>query len=264
MTNYQRNFSTGEVEVERDGSTLYHKTEYRERRDHFAFYNVNADRRGLRHRPRDRSSASTTTGASRRSPAKGQSSNSVASGWAADRVARPRRQARARARRRRSSSRSATSRTRAKRSGRSRASSTRSRAHALIAKFSQAGAGRRGDEALADHWSKLLSNYSIESGDEKLNRTVNIWNPYQCMVTFNMSRTRLVLRDGHRPRHGLPRLEPGPARASCTWCPSARASASSTSRRRSSPTAARTTSTSRSPSAATTTSAAASTTIRSG
>ena len=38
MTNYQRNFSTGEVEVERDGSTLYHKTEYRERRDHFAFY----------------------------------------------------------------------------------------------------------------------------------------------------------------------------------------------------------------------------------
>jgi len=43
MTNYQRNFSTGEVEIERDGATLYHKTEYRERRDHYAFYNVNAD-----------------------------------------------------------------------------------------------------------------------------------------------------------------------------------------------------------------------------
>ena len=43
MTNYQRNFSTGEVEVERDGATLYHKTEYRERRDHYAFYSVNAD-----------------------------------------------------------------------------------------------------------------------------------------------------------------------------------------------------------------------------
>src|SRR5205085_6311803 len=40
MTNYQRNFSTGEVEI--DGSTIYHKTEYRERRDHFAFYHVNA------------------------------------------------------------------------------------------------------------------------------------------------------------------------------------------------------------------------------
>jgi hypothetical protein len=40
MTNFQRNFSTGEVEV--DGSTIYHKTEYRERRNHFAFYHVNA------------------------------------------------------------------------------------------------------------------------------------------------------------------------------------------------------------------------------
>ena len=41
MTNYQRNLSTGEVEVV--GSTIYHKTEYRERRNHFAFYTVNAD-----------------------------------------------------------------------------------------------------------------------------------------------------------------------------------------------------------------------------
>lgn len=38
-TNFQRNFNTGEVEIE--NSTLYHKTEYKERRDHFAFYSVN-------------------------------------------------------------------------------------------------------------------------------------------------------------------------------------------------------------------------------
>ena len=38
-TNFQRNFSTGEVEVE--GSVIYHKTEYRERRNHYAFYAVN-------------------------------------------------------------------------------------------------------------------------------------------------------------------------------------------------------------------------------
>ena len=35
-TNFQRNFSIGEVEIE-DG-VIYHKTEYRERRDHFAFF----------------------------------------------------------------------------------------------------------------------------------------------------------------------------------------------------------------------------------
>jgi cellobiose phosphorylase len=39
MANFQRNFSTGEVEI--DGSTLYHKTEYKERRNHYAFYSVN-------------------------------------------------------------------------------------------------------------------------------------------------------------------------------------------------------------------------------
>ena len=39
MSNFQRNFSTGEVEV--IGSTIYHKTEYRERRNHFAVYSVN-------------------------------------------------------------------------------------------------------------------------------------------------------------------------------------------------------------------------------
>ena len=53
MTNYQRNFRTGEVEIECGGSTIYHKTEYRERRDHFAFYSVNAEVAGFDTRPRD-------------------------------------------------------------------------------------------------------------------------------------------------------------------------------------------------------------------
>lgn len=39
MKNFQRNFSTGEVEIE--GSILYHKTEYRERRNHYALFSVN-------------------------------------------------------------------------------------------------------------------------------------------------------------------------------------------------------------------------------
>ena len=38
-SNFQRNFSTGEVEVE--GSVIYHKTEYRERRDHYAVFWAN-------------------------------------------------------------------------------------------------------------------------------------------------------------------------------------------------------------------------------
>ena len=42
MTNYQRTYSIGEVEVE--GSAIYHKTEYRERRNHYAFFRLHPGR----------------------------------------------------------------------------------------------------------------------------------------------------------------------------------------------------------------------------
>ena len=51
-----------------------------------------------------------------------------------------------------------------------------------------------------------------DTPDEHTNRMVNIWNAYQCMVTFNMSRSASFFESGDRARHGLPRLQPGPAR----------------------------------------------------
>ena len=61
------------------------------------------------------------------------------------------------------------------------------------------------------YWDNLLGSYTVQSGDDKLNRMVNIWNQYQCMVTYNMSRSASYFETGIGPRHGLPRLEPGPA-----------------------------------------------------
>ena len=55
------------------------------------------------------------------------------------------------------------------------------------------------DEALAKlhaHWNNLLSTYAVRSSDEKLDRMVNIWNQYQCMVTFNMSRSASYYESG--------------------------------------------------------------------
>jgi cellobiose phosphorylase len=49
---------------------------------------------------------------------------------------------------------------------------------------------------LRSYWSKLLETYSIDSPDERLNRMVNTWNPYQCMVTFNMSRSASYFESG--------------------------------------------------------------------
>ncbi len=97
MTNYQRNFSTGEVEVEGNGTTLYHKTEYRERRDHFAFYHVNAKVAGF-DTDRETFFGLYNDFGNPQVPAAGESSNSVASGWAPGRFARPGRRAGARRR----------------------------------------------------------------------------------------------------------------------------------------------------------------------
>ena len=50
--------------------------------------------------------------------------------------------------------------------------------------------------ALAQHWDTLLSTYHLESGEEKLDRMVNLWHQYQCMVTFNMSRSASYFESG--------------------------------------------------------------------
>ena len=51
-------------------------------------------------------------------------------------------------------------------------------------------------DKLKSYWDNLLSVFTLESNDEKLNRMVNIWNPYQCMVTFNMSRSASYYESG--------------------------------------------------------------------
>ena len=191
-SNFQRNFSTGEVEVV--GSTLYHKTEYRERRDHFAFYHVNAKVSGF---DTDRESfIGLYNGFGDPDvPCAGESKNTVASGWSPiashglevelapgeektfvfvlGYVENPREE-------------------KWERPG----VINKARALELIAAFSTTEQVNAALEKLRAHWQGLLSNYSVESGDEKLNRMVNIWNPYQCMVTFNMSRSASYFESG--------------------------------------------------------------------
>ena len=51
-------------------------------------------------------------------------------------------------------------------------------------------------QELSRYWDGLLGNYRLRSGDEKLDRMVNIWHQYQCMVTFNMSRSASYYETG--------------------------------------------------------------------
>ena len=197
MTNFQRNFSTGEVEIHADGSQLFHKTEYRERRNHYAVYAVNAPVAGF---DTDRNSFLGAYGENS-SPAvvtNGESRNSVASGWspigshhlkvtlapgeektyifvlgyvenpvAEKWIGRP-----------------------------EDGVINRAPADALLAKFDTT---EKADAALADlkaYWNNLLGHFTISSSEEKLDRMVNIWHQYQCMVTFNMSRSASYFESG--------------------------------------------------------------------
>jgi cellobiose phosphorylase len=192
QTNFQRNWSTGEVEV--DGGTLYHKTEYRERRDHYAFYHVNAPLAGF---DTDRESFFGLYNGMHEPEvvASGASKNSVASGWqpigshAVDAelapgesktfvfvlgyVENPRDQ-----------------------KWEKPGVINKTPARALIAQFSTSAQVAEALAKLRAYWDGLLSTYTVKTPDEKLNRMVNIWNPYQCMVTFNMSRSASYFETG--------------------------------------------------------------------
>jgi cellobiose phosphorylase len=72
----------------------------------------------------------------------------------------------------------------------------KTKAKATIAKFDTVA---KVDAALAElkaYWDNLLNTYTVQSGDEKLDRMVNIWNQYQCMITFCFSRSASFFESG--------------------------------------------------------------------
>lgn len=192
QTNFQRNFNTGEVEVK--GSVIYHKTEYKERRDHYAFFSVNAPIDGF---DSDRESfLGTYNGFEKpQAVAAGKSNDSVADGW---------------------SPIASHSLTITLEPGEakelvfvlgyvenaledkweSKNVINKNKAEAMITKFANSKAVDKALDELAAYWDSLLSKYTICSQDDKLNRMVNIWNQYQCMVTFNLSRSASYFESG--------------------------------------------------------------------
>ena len=191
-SNFQRNYSTGEVEVV--GSAIYHKTEYRERRDHYAVFWSDRTPDGF---DTSRDAFLGVYG----SPAKPEAvfgsgcTGSVAHGWQpvaaqqydlslapgesvsilfglgyienpeAEKWAAP-------------------------------GVVNKKRAEAMMARYIAPGAFDAAMDALRAHWEELLSGFRVHSGEEKLDRMVNIWNQYQCMVTFNMSRSASYFESG--------------------------------------------------------------------
>ena len=210
MENFQRNFSTGEVEV--DGSVIYHKTEYKERRDHYAFYSVNAPVDGF-DTDRETFIGLYNDFGDPQQVVAGTSAGSIAHGWSPiashciEVELEP-----------------GESRDYIfllgyvenhqdekfvtddkgnlvfevpglKHSG-SSPIINKTKAHDLITAFDTSAKVDAAFAELKAYWDNLLDIYTVKSPEEKLDRMVNIWNQYQCMVTFNMSRSASFFESG--------------------------------------------------------------------
>ena len=191
-SNFQRNFSTGEVEVA--SNAIYHKTEYRERRDHYAVLWADRDYDGF---DTSRDAFLGVYGSPARPEAvlRGECTGSVAHGWApvgamefrltlapgetqsillglgylenpeAEKFTAP-------------------------------GTINKAGALAMMERYRTPESFDRAMEALKAFWAGLLSGYQSRTGDDKVDRMVNVWNQYQCMVTFNMSRSASYFESG--------------------------------------------------------------------
>ena len=194
MENFQRNFSTGEVEIEQQTSTIYHKTEYRERRNHYAFYHVNTPIQGF---DTDRESfvGLYNEYSAPQAVVEGKPRNSVAHGWSP--VA------------------SHYIEVELKpgekcdlifllgyveneqdKKWECKKVINKEKAHALMDRFATREQVDKAFAELKVYWDQLLDIFVVDSGNDKLDRMVNIWNQYQCMVTFCMSRSASFFESG--------------------------------------------------------------------
>jgi cellobiose phosphorylase len=193
-SNFQRNFSTGEVEVV-DG-VIYHKTEYRERRNHFAFFACSETPAGFDtqreaflgpYRGWDRPVAVE----------RGSSSDSVAHGWAPvgshhvpvtiapgetreiifvlGYAENPREE---------------------KFDPPGTQTLNKAYVRPVIEKWLGADTVAEAFERLRDQWTSMLSTLQVDTPDVDTNRMVNLWNAYQCMVVFHMSRSASLFESG--------------------------------------------------------------------
>ena len=193
-TNFQRNYALAEMEYEDGGATIYHKTEYRERRNHYAVYSVNSPIDGF-DTNREAFIGLYNGFGNPQVVMNDAPTNSDTHGWqpiashCIRMTLKP-------------------GETRSfiftlgycenpyDQKWESHGVINKAPAHALLKEFKTDEQFEEKFAALKEYWANLLNHFTIKSEDEKLNRQVNLWNQYQCMVTFNMSRSASYFESG--------------------------------------------------------------------
>lgn len=207
--NFQRNFSTGEVEIE--GSAIYHKTEYRERRNHFAFYSCNEKIDGF-DTDRETFLGLYNPISAPKTVVEGKSGNSVADGWSP--IASHRINMELKAGEEKTlvfvlgyieneddkKFLNDADKKKALDAGLLRTNTAsgvinKEKAYELQKKFDSKEKVMAAFDALKVFWDKTLSHFTLKTNDEKLNRMA-IWNQYQCVVTYNFARSASYFESG--------------------------------------------------------------------
>ncbi len=193
-TNFQRNYSVGEVELVDE--VIYHKTEYRERRDHFAYLACSEKLAGY-DTQREAFLGAYRGWDSPQAVETGRMSGSIAYGWqpiGAQQV-----------------------KVRLKAGEQKKiifllgyhenppdekfdppGSQTINKltVKPVIARYLQAEQVERAFQALQSYWAGLLDKFQVETPDLHTDRMVNIWNAYQVAVTFSFSRSASYFESG--------------------------------------------------------------------
>ena len=192
MTNFQRNYSTGQVEIEDD--TIFHITEYRERRNHYAYFTSSEKVSGYD------SSRDAFVGVHQGLEAplavmQGECKNSTAYGWLPigvhqiDIEIKP------------GETKDINfilgygenpEENKFLENGKIR----KDEFYSVKEKYNSSENILAAFDEMKAYWNELLSSYQVESPDTIVNRMANIWNQYQCMVTFNLSRSTSMYESG--------------------------------------------------------------------
>lgn len=206
--NFQRNFSTGEVEIE--GSAIYHKTEYRERRNHYAFYSANVPLQGY-DSDRETFLGLYNSLSAPKTVVEGKSGNSLADGWspiASHRIEMELKPGEEKTvifvlgyiendpdkKWAKTPEQGADSKD-LLRTNMASGIINKEKAYAMQKRYATKEQVAAAFDALKKTWDETLSNFTVKTSDEKLNRMA-LWNQYQCVVTYNFARSASYFESG--------------------------------------------------------------------
>ncbi len=192
--NFQRNFNTCEMEV--NGNTIYHKTEFRERRNHFAFFSCSVPISGF-DTNRDSFLGHYRSWQAPIVVENGKSNNSIAHGWSPigshhiELSIDP------------NETKEVIfllgyheNNPNEKFESSNSQIINKSSVQKVISKYLDPANIKKAFQELKTYWTSLLEKFTLDSPNIHANRMVNIWNPYQCMITYNLSRSASYFESG--------------------------------------------------------------------